>query len=113
MATFSCECMASVIDELIDMEHLWNDTDRRKLNCSENTCPSATLSTTSLILRGLGLNSRPPRREVGDIRLRRVYYQNPRLKIKCSAFIYCFMNGKWPGLVARMKSRNVYRIFGR
>ena len=61
MATFNCECMASVIDELIDMEQWWNDTDRGKLNCSENTCARATLSTPSPILRGLALNSRPPR----------------------------------------------------
>ena len=61
MATLNCECIESTIDELIDMEHWWNDTDRGKLNCSENACASATLSTTNPILRGLALNSRPPR----------------------------------------------------
>jgi hypothetical protein len=105
--------MASVIDELIDKEHWWNDADRGKLNCSENTCPSAAFSTISPILRGLGLNSRPPRRQAGATGLSRVYYQNPRLKIKCPAFIYCFMNGIWAGLVDRMKSRYAYSIFGR
>jgi hypothetical protein len=112
-ATCNCECMASVIDELNDMQHWWYSNDREKPTCSENTCPSATLSTTSPILRGLGLNSRPPRWKAGDIRLSRVYYQNSRLKIKCSAFIYCFMNGKWAGLLARIKSRKANRIFGR
>jgi hypothetical protein len=101
MATFKCVCIASTIDGLIHMEHWWNDSDRGKLNCSENICASATFSTTNPIMRGLALNSRPPRWEAGDTRLISVYYQNLRLKKKCSDFIYCFMNGKWAGLWLR------------
>jgi hypothetical protein len=49
--------IAFVLDERMNMEHWWNDTDGGKTEISrKENCPSATLSTINPIWTGMGLN---------------------------------------------------------
>jgi hypothetical protein len=47
---------ASVVDELMSMEHWWNDTGRRNRRIGRSTCYGATLSTANPTWIGLGSN---------------------------------------------------------